>query len=52
MGGAKLPGFPGTPVLTEKGFAPRRSRKPPAFAGIPRAPGRGAPSIPYEENSE
>ena len=35
MGGAKPPGFPGTPVLTGKGFAPRRSRE---AAGLPRHP--------------
>ena len=43
MGVLKLPGFPGTPVPTEKGPSPRRSRKPSAFAALSRAPGRGAP---------
>ena len=33
MGVLKLPGFSGTPVLTGKGFAPRRSRK---AAGLPQ----------------
>ena len=49
MGVLKLPGFPGTPVPTEKGPSPRRSRKPSAFAAPPRAPDGAHPRTPARD---